>query len=90
MSEDLVPLLSRFHREVLLPDVKRVVAEAVEASERRLRDEMQTGFDSLAREATDLREVYHLVEGALKRLELKARVDGLQEQVRILESRLEQ
>ena len=34
---------------------------------------------SLAREATDLREVY----------ELKARVDGLQEQVRILESRLE-
>jgi chromosome segregation ATPase len=111
VAEDPVPLLARFHREVLLPDVKRVVAEAVEASERRLRDEMQTGFDSLARELTDLREVYHMVEGALKRLEerfdqldrrldkmalrselveLKARVDGLQEQVRILEARLEQ
>ena len=111
MPEDLVPLLARFHREVLLPDVKRVVAEAVEASERRLRDEMQTRFDSLARELTDLREVYHMVEGGMKRLEerfdqldrrldkvalrselleLKARVDGLQEQVRILEGRLEQ
>jgi hypothetical protein len=73
VAEDLVPLLARFHREVLLPDVKRVVAEAVEVSERRLRDEMQTGFNSLARELTDLR--------------LKARVDALQEQVRILEVR---
>jgi hypothetical protein len=43
VPEDLVPLLARFHREVLLPDVKRVVAEAVAASERRLRDEMQAG-----------------------------------------------
>lgn len=80
MSEDLVPLLTRFHREVLLPDVGRVVAESVEASERRLRDEMQAGFDSLARELTD----------RSKLLELKARVDGLHVRVRILEGRLEQ
>lgn len=59
VSEDLVPLLAKFHRDVLLPDVRRVVAEAVEASERRLRDEMHTGFDSLARELTDLRELSH-------------------------------
>jgi hypothetical protein len=46
--EDLIPLLAKFHHDVLLPDVKRVVAEVVEASERRLRDEMRTGFDGLA------------------------------------------
>jgi hypothetical protein len=36
--------LLRFHREVLVPDVERIV----EATEKRLRDEMQTGFDALA------------------------------------------
>ena len=54
MPDDFVPLLGRFHREVLLPDVKRAFAEAVEASERRLRDEMRAGFDSLAQEFRSL------------------------------------
>lgn len=53
MGDDLIPILTRFHREILLPDVKRVV----EASEQRLRDEMQTGLDSVARELADLREL---------------------------------
>ena len=69
MAEDLVPVLAKFHREVLLPDVKRVVAEAVEASERRLRDEMHTLFDSLAGELKDLRELYSMLNVALKRVE---------------------
>lgn len=29
MADDLIPVLTRFHREVLLPDVKRIVGEAV-------------------------------------------------------------
>lgn len=50
MAEEPVTLstLARFHREVILPDLERVVGEKVDASERRLRDEMQTGFDALA------------------------------------------
>ena len=56
MPEDLVRLLGRFHREVLLPDVKQVVAEAVEASERRLRDEMHAGFATVSRQLADLRQ----------------------------------
>jgi hypothetical protein len=39
--------LAKFHREVLLPDIQRVVGEAMEASERRLRDEMQAFHDLL-------------------------------------------
>ena len=49
MAGDFLPILARFHREVLLPDVQRVVGEAVEASERRLRDEMHALFDAQAR-----------------------------------------
>jgi polyhydroxyalkanoate synthesis regulator phasin len=107
VAEDLVPILAKFHRDVLLPDVKRVVAEAVEASERRLRDEMHTLFDSLSRQIEDLRTEYHMLVAGVRRLEermerldkmalrselleLKARVDGLQEQVRTLEGRLEE
>ena len=44
MAEDLLPILTRFHREIVLPDIERIVGNA----EGRLRDEMQTGFDALA------------------------------------------
>jgi hypothetical protein len=54
VTEDLAPVLAKFHREVLLPDVKRVVADAVEASERRLRDEMHSLFDSLSKQIRTL------------------------------------
>lgn len=69
VTEDLVPALARFHREVLLPDVKRVVAEAIEASEQRLRDEMQMGFDALAKRLDRLETEYHMLVAGLKRVE---------------------
>lgn len=61
MGDDLIPILTRFHREILLPDVKRVV----EASEQRLRDEMQTGLDSVARELAGLQEQVRTLEARL-------------------------
>ena len=36
MADDLIPILTRFHREVVLPDIKRVVGD--------LRDEMNGKF----------------------------------------------
>jgi hypothetical protein len=41
--------LIRFHREVLAPDVERIVGDAVEGAERRLRDEMHGLFDGVAK-----------------------------------------
>ena len=38
MAEDLLPMLTRFHREVVLPDIKRVGD---------LRDEMSARFTAL-------------------------------------------
>jgi hypothetical protein len=72
--EDLVQVLTKFHREIVVPDIERIVGNAIEGSERRLRDEMHAGFDALAQR--------------LDRLELKARVDGLQEQIHVLETRI--
>ena len=53
--EDLIPILTRFHRDILLPDIERIVG----ASEQRLRNEMQTLFDSLSRQIEELRIEYH-------------------------------
>lgn len=43
MADDLIPVLTRFHREVLLPDVKRIVDEAVGD----LRAELNAHFDAV-------------------------------------------
>ena len=77
--EDLIPILAKFHRDVLLPDVKRVVAEAVEASERRLRDEMQTGFDALAQRLDRLETEYQMIVAGLKRLD--ERMDRIEQRM---------
>jgi exonuclease VII large subunit len=69
VAGDLLPILARFHREVLLPDVKRVVGEAVEASERRLRDEMHALFDAQAQRLERLETEYQMLLASLKRVE---------------------
>jgi hypothetical protein len=49
--EDLIPVLTRFHRDIVLPDIERIVG----ASEQRLRNEMRTLFDSLSHQIEELR-----------------------------------
>ena len=63
--EDLVQVLTRFHREVVVPDIKEIVGTA----ERRLRDEMQAGFDALAQRLEKLETEYHMLVVGLKRVE---------------------
>ncbi|PYQ18938.1 MAG: hypothetical protein DMF79_13725 [Acidobacteria bacterium] len=45
MADNLAEVLARFHRDVLLPDVQRVVQHEV----RELRDEMHGLFDAQAK-----------------------------------------
>ena len=82
MAEDLLPILTRFHREIVLPDIERIVGNVVEGSERRLRDEMQTGFDALAQRLDKLEVEYHMLVAGLKRVEerldaVEARLDKM-------------
>jgi predicted nuclease with TOPRIM domain len=67
--EDLVHVLTKFHREIVVPDIERIVGNAVEGAERRLRDEMQTGFDALAQRLERLQTEYHMLVAGLKRVE---------------------
>ena len=49
--EDLVQMLTKFHRDIFLPDFERIV----DGAERRLRDEMHSLFDGLAQQIHDVR-----------------------------------
>ena len=95
VPDEILPILTKFHREVLLPDIQRIVSDAVGSSERRLRDEMQTGFDALAQRLDRLETEYQMIVAGLKRMEerldrmaFKADVQDLKRRVEALEHKL--
>ena len=95
---DILPILAKFHREVVLPDMQRIVGE----SETRLRDEIHTAFDALAQRLERLEIEYHMLVAGLKRVEerldrvalksevqdLKARVEKLERKIAALDAEL--
>ena len=64
VAEDLIPILTRFHREVVLPDIRRVVGEAVGDLEGR----MNAHFDAIYKRFDKLETEYHMLVAGLKRL----------------------
>ena len=46
MKDDLLTVLTRFHREVVVPDVERIVERVVEARIVPFQREMLAGFDA--------------------------------------------
>ncbi len=63
MSEDLLPLLTRFHREIVLPDIERIVGDAVGALEGRMNahfDEIYKRFERLETEQHQIRPMERL------------------------------
>ena len=75
MADDILPLLTRFHREVLLPDVQRVVHEAVGGLEERM--------------DAQFRDVFGHFDAIYQRLERLETKYEMVKQVRALEARLE-
>jgi len=63
--DNLVETLTKFHREIVVPDIERIVG----ASEQRLHDEMHTLFDALAQRIDRLETEYHMIVVGLKRVE---------------------
>jgi hypothetical protein len=55
VADDLIPILTRFHREVFLPDIGRVVGEAMGDLESR----MNAHFDAIHQRFDTLESAYH-------------------------------
>lgn len=100
VSDDLLNVLTRFHREVVVPDLERIV----EAKITPLRDEMLANFDAVFKRLDRLDHEYAALSAAVQRLEarmstieqkldkmaLRSEVVELKERVLALEKRIEE
>ena len=73
-------MLTRFHREVVMPDMERAIDERVGG----LRNEMLTHFDGIYQRFDRLETEYHSIVEGLRRLD--NRMDALEKRMAALES----
>ncbi len=83
MADDLLQTLTRFHREVVLPDIRRIVGEAVGGLEGR----MAAHFDEVYKRFERLETEYHMLVAGLKRVE--ERLDRVESRLDAVEKQLE-
>jgi predicted nuclease with TOPRIM domain len=94
MADELYDVLTRFHREVVIPDMQRMIGE--------VRSEVLSHFDTLYKRLDRLESEYQALRAAVIRieekldrtalrselLELKARVATLEEKIAELENEI--
>jgi archaellum component FlaC len=90
VAEDLWQTLTRFHREIAVPELERIVDSRITP----FRDETNSQLDAIWKELHDLKQEYYAITAGLKRLETKVEgiiareLDELKERVAALEQRL--
>ena len=85
MPDDPITLatLTQFHREMLLPDMQRLIAE----SEQRIQLRMDAQLDAIYRRFDRLETEYHMLVAGLKRVE--ERLDRVEHRLLAVEQKLE-
>jgi chromosome segregation ATPase len=87
-------VLAKFHREVIVPDIQRIVGDVVSGSEGRLRNEMQGFHDSILKKLGDLETESAAIKIGLKRVEdrldlVEMRLGRVEERLDKVEQRLD-
>ncbi len=102
MAEDLFGVLTRFHREVVVPDIERIVDARLDAKISPLHEEMLANFDAVFQRLDRLESEYQALTAAVRRVEermtaveqkldkmaLRAELVELKERVLALEQRI--
>jgi predicted nucleic acid-binding Zn-ribbon protein len=85
MPDDPITLatLTQFHREVLLPDMQRLLVE----SEQRIQLRMDAQLDAIYQRFDRLETEYHMLVAGLKRVE--ERLDRVESRLSAVEQKLE-
>lgn len=68
VAEELIDVLMRFHREIVLPDVERLVG-AVDSKLTSFRNETMSHFDAVYKRFDRLESEYGALSAAVKRIE---------------------
>lgn len=83
MADELYAVLTRFHREVVVPDIERIVDERIAP----LRREMLDGFGHIYAQLDRLETEYQALKAGVRRLEEK--VESLEKRVASIETKLD-
>jgi len=94
MNDDILHALTRYHREMILPDVQRIVEDAIEKSVRPLRSEMYSQFDGLYAHFNRLESEYYALKSWMSRIDerltrIESEVQSLNERTSRVESKVE-
>jgi polyhydroxyalkanoate synthesis regulator phasin len=65
VPDELLSVLTRFHREVVVPDIERIVDGKITP----LREDMLANFDAVFKRLDVLQSEYHALTAAVQRLE---------------------
>jgi len=65
MPDDLLSVLTRFHREVVLPDIEQIVTTRLETSIGALRNEMLSHFDAIYKRFDRFESEYQALAAAV-------------------------
>ena len=90
MADDLLNVLTRFHREMVVPDMRAIVSEEVGA----LRNDMLNHVDGIYQHLRRLELESQALKGGLQRVEerltaLEERVGRLEDRVTVIEQKLD-
>src|SRR5260221_14599324 len=93
MADDLLSVLTKFHREIVMPDVKRAIDDAVGSAVGGLRNDMNAHFDDIYKRFDRLESEYQSLKAAVIRLEarmtaVETRLTRIEERLTALEVRL--
>jgi len=91
MSDELVSILARFHRTVVLPDIERVVAERVASVVNPRFDAIDGHLDAIYKRLERLETEYEAIKVGVGRVEkrldsVEQRLEGLEQRVGVLEA----
>jgi hypothetical protein len=87
VGEDILPILTRFHREVIAPEMRRVVSELVGEAVSGLEGRMNAHFDAIYKRFDRLETEYQMLVAGLKRVE--ERLEGVEQRLDRVEQRLD-
>ncbi len=82
-ADDLLSVLTRFHREVVVPDIERIVDLRLSATIAPFRSEVLANFDAVFKRLDRLESEYHALSAAVSRLE--KRMKAVEERMKALE-----
>jgi septal ring factor EnvC (AmiA/AmiB activator) len=87
MKNDVLQLLTRYHREVMLPDVQRIVDDAIDKSVGALRNDMYSHFDAMYVRFDRLESEYYALKSWMSRID--ERLARVESEVRSLSVRMD-